>query len=376
MIKVAIMGDICLQHEALIERSWQGQTDIDDTVKEFVQGIDFSIATLECPLFGNEGTRRNKLALHASPRTIQFLKSLKVRAVTLANNHIADYGNKCGLATVKLLEEEGIKWFGAGYAGREGNPAIFEGGGISFACLGYSDFPCDAVFSSPETFGSARYSRASAEPLIVDLKRKVDHVLVFMHWGMEDVNYPVPENIRTAHEIIDLGADAIIGSHAHVYQGCEIYKDKYVLYNLGNLIFGDIVAVRASENAIFTRIQSLRNRIGLVPVFSIDESGIGLDEVRFVHFGKDNAIVMLAGLKAALNSFYYDWISAQLKVRVSNPDDYEGWWNRNIKKFVFFNLVERAIMRGTLFRPGMHHLKIFQRVSQQGVKRLETGRWK
>jgi hypothetical protein len=375
-MKVAFWGDICLQHEDLIERSWQGPRDIHDTVKEFVQRIDFSIATLENPLLGDERTRnREKLALHASPKTIQLLKALKVKAVTVANNHIADYGGECGLATLRLLEEEGIMWFGAGYAGHEGNPVILERDGISLACLGYSHPPCDAFFSSPESFGSARYSKADLGRLIPDLKKRVDYVLAFMHWGMEDVNYPVPENVKTAHEIIDLGADVIIGSHPHVYQGYEIFKNKCIQYSLGNCIFGDIIAP-ARGNTIFTRKQTWRNRIGLVPVFSIDRNGMKLDEMQFVHFRKDNTIAMLTGLKARLNSVYLGRISSKLKSRLTSLDNYERWWRRNIKGFVFLIFLEHAITKRTVFRPGVRHLRFLKRMFRQGVDNLQTGQWK
>ncbi len=326
-------------------------------------------------MFSDEGTRRNKLALHASPATIQLLKSLKVKGVALANNHIADYGDKCGLATIELLEEEGINWFGAGYAGKEGNPAILRWDGASLACLGYSLSPCDAVFSSPETFGSAEYSSTTVKPLVTDLKRKVDHVLVFMHWGMEDVNFPVPENVRTAHEIIDLGADAIIGSHPHVYQGYENYGGRHILYSLGNCIFGDIVAVKARGNATFTRIQSLRNRIGLVPVFLIDKGGIQLDEVKFVHFRKDNTIAMLEGPKARLNSSYFRFLSYILKSKLTSLEDYERWWREIIKVFVFLIFVERVVTKRTFLRPGARHLRTLRRMFRQDISDLETGQW-
>jgi hypothetical protein len=374
MITVAFLGDICLQHKDLIERSWGDSGDLDDTVKEFVQGIDFSIATLECPLLGDERTRnREKLALHASPKTIQFLKSLKVNAVTLANNHIADYGGECGLATIELLEKAGIKWFGAGYAGREGNPAILRQKDIALACIGYSHPPCDAVFSSPERFGSARYSGANLGHLISTWEKNVDYILVFMHWGMEDVSYPVPENVKTAHAIIDLGVDAIIGNHPHVYQAYEVYKSRYILYSLGNFMFGDVIA--KVKGNIISKKRSLRNRLGLVPIFSIDKDGLRLDEIRFVHFRRDNTIAILTGVKACLNSFYLGRISFKLKSKLTSWDNYERWWTRTIRWFVFLSLLERSAAKGTIFRPGIRHFRTAKRMLRQDVEHLQTGYW-
>lgn len=360
MIKVAFWGDTCLQHKDLIARSWQEPEALHSSVTELVQDIDYSIANLENPLFYDERTRnKEKLALHASPKTIELLKTLKVGAVSLANNHVADYGAKCGLATIKLLEEEGIKWFGAGYAGSEGNPSIIEWDGVSFACLGYSHPPCEECYSASDRFGSARYSREELRSLISDLREKVDYIFVFVHWGLEDINYPVPENVKTGREIIRLGADAVIGSHPHVYQGYEIYKGKYILYSLGNFIFGDIIDAPTEGGLTFTRKQSLRNRIGLVPVFSIDKAGIQLDEIHFFNFRKDNTIIRLTGLKAWLNSLYLRRLSSKLK---PDLDDYECWWRRNIKWLYFLRFLEQAALKGTDFRPGRRHYRILKKL--------------
>jgi len=356
-----------LQHKDLIKRSWKDPGDIHYTVKEFVQGIDFSVANLENPLFGDERTRnREMLALRASPKTIPLLKALKVGAVSLANNHIMDYGAESGLATIRLLEEKDIKWFGCGYAGSEGNPAILERNGVSLACFGYSQPPYEVKLekwhSSLDFFASARYSRADLESLIPNLKKKIDYVFVFMHWGMEDVNYPVPDDIKTGREIIDLGADAVIGSHPHVYQGYEIYKGKHILYSLGNFIFGDIIAKIGDQT--FIRKQSLRNRIGMVPVFSVDKSGIQLDEMNLFYFGRDCTVVKLTGLRAWLNYFYLGRLSSKLKL---NLDDYGRWWRRNIKRFVLLRLLERTALKGSDFRPGKRHIGKLKELLGQDV---------
>jgi hypothetical protein len=269
-----------------------------------------------------------------------------------------DYGAEAGLATRELLDEAGIRWFGAGYAGSEGNPAILEKNGISLACLGYTHPPCEESYSTAECFGSARYSRPDFEGLVADLEKRVDHILVFMHWGLEEINYPVPENLKTAHEIIDLGADAVIGSHPHVYQGYEIYNGKYIFYSLGNFIFGNILAKTVGDQ-IYKEKRSWRNRNGLTPVFSIDKNSINLAELNFFHFRKDNTIVKLTGLSARLHSLCVGRLSSPLEL---SPDHYAQWWRRNIKFLVFLKLLEQAAVKGLDFRPGMRHLGMLKRL--------------
>jgi hypothetical protein len=368
MIRVACLGDICLEHKDLVERSWTEPGDVHHTVEEFVRGVDISIATLENPLVGDEQTRnKDKLALRASPDTILLLKALKVGAVTLANNHVMDYGAEGGLATIDLLEEGGIQWFGAGYAGREGNPVILERDGISLACLGYAHPPCEEWYSAPDRFGSARYSRADLERLLPDLKWKVDYVFVFMHWGLEDIDYPVPENVRVGREMIELGADVVVGSHPHVYQGYELYDGKYILYSLGNFIFGDIIEAKTVRNMRFTRRQSLRNRIGLVPVFSLDKDSVRLDAVNLFYLRKDYTIVRLTGLAVWLNGLRLGRLCTQLR---RNSDEYERWWYRNIRLFTLLKLVERTALKGLDFRPGRRHLGMLKQLLFQDVDAL------
>lgn len=364
MIKVAFLGDICLQHKDLRNKSW-GKDDISPSLKEFVEKIDFSVANLENPLGGDEASRnKEKLALRASSNTIPFLKTLNVHAVSLANNHIVDYGDKGGLETVNLLEEAGIKWFGAGYLGEEGNPTILERNGISLACLGYSHPPCEEWYSSTQRFGSAQYVKSELEYLISQLKGSVNSIFVFMHWGLENINYPVPENVKVAHEIIDLGADVIIGGHPHLYQGYEIYRGKYIFYSLGNFVFGDIVAKTLGDQT-YRMKQSLRNRISLVPVFSISKHNLILDDIDFFHFRKDNTIVKLTGLKKWLHSCDLNRLSVKLGVDLSK---YERWWQRNIKVWMLFKYVEQAIFKEWSIQPGKRYIEASKRLLTQNVK--------
>lgn len=358
MISIAFFGDVCLQHKDLIEKSWAGLEAFHPTVRRFIQGVDFTFATLENPLFHNEATRnKEKLVLHASPKTVGFLKALKVKAVTLANNHIADYGAPCGLATIDLLAQESIGSFGAGYAGREGNPLIFETQGISFACIGYTHPPCEQWTATSNRFGSAPYHATEFKLLVESLKKRVNHILVFMHWGLEEINFPVPENVKTGREIINMGADLVIGSHPHVYQGYEQYKGKYIFYSLGNFIFGDIIAPTIN-NGVFKKKQSLRNRTALVPVFKISRDRIELESTNFFYFNKNNTLTKLQGTSARLNHFFLAKMSAAIQPDLSG---YQNWWNRNIKRILFLKYLETAILKKTYLRLGKRHLGILKK---------------
>ncbi|MEG0277607.1 MAG: CapA family protein, partial [Coprobacillus sp.] len=73
---------------------------------------------------------------------------------------------------------------------------------------------------------------------IEDMKKQSDIVLIYFHWGTERSYYPDQVQKDFAHFAIDNGADLVLGSHPHVIQGIEKYKEKYIAYSLSNFCFG------------------------------------------------------------------------------------------------------------------------------------------
>ena len=96
--------------------------------------------------------------------------------------------------------------------------------------------------------------------VIKDMKSKSDYVILLLHWGREDSHELEDVQINTSREYIDAGADIIVGSHAHVLQGFEIYNNKFISYNLGDFIFNHetkdtgILQINIDSNGIFEYI--------------------------------------------------------------------------------------------------------------------------
>jgi hypothetical protein len=93
-------------------------------------------------------------------------------------------------------------------------------------------------------------------------------VIVNLHWGLQDIQLPRPKDITLAHQIIDHGADMIIGHHAHCIQPYQIYRDKYIFYGIGNCIFPyDCIANHSSgEIKISLKLRPWNRRSLLVSV--------------------------------------------------------------------------------------------------------------
>jgi len=211
-----------------------------------LKAADLAFGNLESPL----GTAGNPLPgkgiwFRARPEALQVLKEGGFDILNIANNHILDYDTPVFLQTIDLLKEAGITYIGGGNNIDEARQAaILEAKGIRLGFLGYSDM-ADIFwsYSYPRRF-RATPDQPGITPLVVDdinqdiqkLKPDVDLVIVSLHWGTEYSRTPTEEQRQVAHQLIDAGADIILGHHPHVFQGLELYQGGLIAYSLGNFI--------------------------------------------------------------------------------------------------------------------------------------------
>lgn len=177
----------------------------------------------------------------ANPTRVEVLSQMGVDVVTLANNHSFDYGSQSLLDTLDTLEGEGIKYFGAGRNLKEAmEPVYFSVDGKTIAFVGASR--AEKNIKTPQATetepGILRcYETELFLETIKEAKENADFVLAYVHWGTE-YSYELEEvQLTTGKEYLDAGADVIIGAHSHCLQGMEYYKDKPIIYSLGNFWF-------------------------------------------------------------------------------------------------------------------------------------------
>ncbi len=207
---------------------------------DLFQQADLSMVNLESPV-----TRRGKPVpkpynFRARPGAIRALLGAGIDIVNIANNHIYDYGAQGLFDTILYLDSLGLAHVGAGRNRKEAHkPVIRTIRGIRLGFLGY--------YGGGEAPGATRNSpgvaRRAVSEIAADLQtlRDVDSVrvvIVNLHWGTELAEHPDAEQIECAHEVIDAGADLVIGHHPHVLQGIERYGKGVIVYSLGNLVFG------------------------------------------------------------------------------------------------------------------------------------------
>jgi poly-gamma-glutamate synthesis protein (capsule biosynthesis protein) len=196
-------------------------------------------------------------------------------AVCLANNHIMDYGAAGFGDTLAHLRAAGTPFFGGGTAADNWhNPAVIEVGSRRVALLGYVCPTTSAVFATEDHPG-VRAIEPDAVGRDVRAARAggADWVVVSLHWGVEEIELPKPEDVALARQLVDLGADLIIGHHAHCIQPFEVYRDKHIFYGLGNAIFPDLDVPSFFDDAG----RSTRNFVKLQKSWNKRSLGVELD---------------------------------------------------------------------------------------------------
>ena len=179
-----------------------------------------------------------------------------MEAVNITNNHMHDYLKTGYIDTVKNLERAGIKYFGSD---------VFETTNPHVGYLNY-EFKLIEVVNGLRV-GLPGYkvwfnSDNVIKKIKVDLeymKEHTDLILVSFHWGKEFVNYPLILQRRLARFVIDNGADLILGHHPHVIQGIEIYKNKNIVYSLGNFCFGGLLSPQDKDTFIYQHTFTFKN---------------------------------------------------------------------------------------------------------------------
>lgn len=209
-----------------------------DEIKEITSQADYSILNLEAPIVDVDASPIEKCGpnLKTTSSVVDSLKYTGFDMVTLANNHIMDYGESGLTQTINSLESGNIEYVGVG-----GN--LEQAKRIKYIEINNKKL---AIINCCEhEFSIATETKAGANPLnpisqyyaIMEAKAKADFVLVIVHGGHEHWQLPSPRMVKMYRYFIDLGADAVVNHHQHCYSGYEIYKDRPIFYGLGNLCF-------------------------------------------------------------------------------------------------------------------------------------------
>ncbi len=314
MMRIALTGDVMLgrvvDQYVIRNRSVHPEALWGD-VLPLMLDADCRLINLECVISdrGEEWHPATK-AFHfrARSRALEFLQAAKVDAVTLANNHVLDYGPDALSDCLQLLDRAGIKRTGAGATLQESLvPASVElpHGTVSVVALTDNEPEWEATATKPGVNYVAYDERGLIEPYrsrttraLSCARQKTGLVIVSAHVGP---NWGAPSRAMRAlaHDLLDMGADLYWGHSNHTPQGIECYKGKVILYSTGDFVDDYMIDQGERNDLSFLFILEMEGgriaRIKLHPT-CIEDLGVRLANERETSFLKRTMGIKCAAL--------------------------------------------------------------------------------
>jgi poly-gamma-glutamate synthesis protein (capsule biosynthesis protein) len=207
-------------------------------VADVFKGVDFGFVNLETPVAPMHSRGSKPFMFDAPVALIDALKANGIKIVSFANNHVMDQGWVGFSETRDHLREQGMLFAGSGdTAAQSWQPVIVEANGIKVGWLGMTrwlnggrnpdkdDQPHVNFFPYPnESGGAPGMDETGVLEAIRQARLKCDFLVVSIHWGVEYAPAPRPEDVETAHKMLEAGASVIVGHHPHVLQPVETYR--------------------------------------------------------------------------------------------------------------------------------------------------------
>lgn len=304
-ITITAVGDMTLGHDISFSVHNRFDTVIDaqddkynyslSNVKHIFEQDDLTIVNLETTLTDSMDRNQYKtFTFKGDPEYVKMLSQNSVEVATLANNHTHDYGQKGFDDTVMHLKDVGVIPIGMN------SPEFGEG--LTFD---YSEITeVKGVKIGLLAYKGWIMQQTNLDKISSDIKKMrekgADIITVSYHWGDEGVHIANDVQKNLARFTIDSGADMIIGHHPHVLQGIEKYKDRYIVYSLGNFVFGGNSNPRVKDTIIYqnefrvnltekkiesvtetiipTRISSVNDRNDYRPIIVEGEAKVRIEE--------------------------------------------------------------------------------------------------
>ena len=245
-VKITIAGDLCFAEEGFVLDHYDTVNDLEKCISPQILEItnasdlffvnhEYCISEKGKPLAGKFYTFR------AEPRRMELLKQMGTDIVSLANNHVFDYGKEALLDTTHFLDEAQIPYVGGGRNIEEAKrPVYFIINGVKVGFVGASNgeklkFTPQATEVEPGILRA--YDTTEYNQVIQQAAKECDYLIAYIHWGTEDTNDYNPDQERWGREFLQSGADIVIGGHPHVLQGIEYVEGKPIVYSLGDFWF-------------------------------------------------------------------------------------------------------------------------------------------
>lgn len=238
---VVVGGDLMFDRgvEAGLKKNEKGYDFLFEYVSDYLNEADLVFANLEGSMSDIGTDTGKKYSFRFEPAAAPAMSLAGFDVLSLANNHMLDWGRDSLCATIQHLKDSNLNYVGAGCDGTEAEaPYITTLGNTKIALLAYTEF-YKGAHATDDRAGMSHYDMGLIAERVQDLKENqgVDVVMVSMHWGEEYLNRAPERIVDLGQEFVDMGVDVVIGHHPHVDQEIERYGDGWIIYSLGNFVF-------------------------------------------------------------------------------------------------------------------------------------------
>lgn len=246
--RITVAGDLCLAEDGFVLDHYDEVNDLEKCISPEILDItqsadvfflnhEYAISDRGEPLEGKYYTFR------AKPERMKLLEQMGTDLVSLANNHVYDYGPEAMLDTTDLLDEAGIAYVGGGRNIDEAErPAYFIVNGMKIGFVAASNaektkYTPAATEDSPgilEAYDTTEFNR-----VISQASEECDYLIAYIHWGPEDETQHTEEQTEEGTGFLESGADIVVGGHPHVLEGIGYIDGKPIVYSMGDFWFND-----------------------------------------------------------------------------------------------------------------------------------------
>jgi len=250
VVRMSVVGDIMLGRGVAEEARAAGDPSLAlRPMQRRLAAADITVGNLERTLSRAGAPTQGDDSFAARPVVVNGLRDAGFDVLSLANNHLGDFGDRALVETVRRLRAGRLDTFGAGADPVSAwRPAVIERSGVRFGFLGFNaigETPevrrgqpgAVSVSMPPRTGPLDRAELSRVLGAVRRLDRAVDVVVAMPHWGTQYTNVPEPVQHRVAARLTAAGVDLVVGGHPHWVQGAEMLDGRLVVHSLGNFVF-------------------------------------------------------------------------------------------------------------------------------------------
>ncbi len=295
LFNATFVGDINLSRGEERVASIAGVSSIFSKTKSLWADSDLVFGNLESVLLDEgekyKSAKDGSIKLGSRSDYAKALGNAGLNVISLANDHACDYGKKGLQSSVNALEAAGIDVVGAGEnSANASEPVIKEVNGLNVALYSISDIVPEGYAATLTSPGIATENNSDIFMRLYEVRNSVDLIVVNVHWGYEYTSTESTEQQELAHDLIDAGADVVIGEHSHTLQPVEIYQGKLIAYGLGDYSH-DNAWTRTKDGAVLQLTVGAQRQINAHIRFLRIESGIPNTSVGDFYIDRDTKIV-------------------------------------------------------------------------------------